>query len=244
MAVVNVPPGSSGFVFRPSSFKRALPALAVTLSLACTAALAEGGDAAEIAFWISVKDSTVAAELEAYLSQFPEGVFAGLAKIRLGNLLDAETSETSALDNPAITECDRLASDRYNPDRLVEETRDIRSGFDLALETCMRELDVDPDNPRIGQLIGNLFYHQQDHEEAMKWYEPAGEAGLRLAQYRMGSSLSSVVFGREARDEIRGWLQKSAERGLPAAQISLGDHLIQYQQRDDQPLSDVMDGLE
>ena len=37
----------------------------------------------DLAFWSSVKDSTTPAALEEYLKQFPNGVFAGLARLRL-----------------------------------------------------------------------------------------------------------------------------------------------------------------
>ena len=40
----------------------------------------------ELTFWNSVKDSDNAAVLEAYLVQYPNGIFAGLARLRIGEL--------------------------------------------------------------------------------------------------------------------------------------------------------------
>ncbi len=40
----------------------------------------------ELAFWESVKSSNQPAELQAYLSQYPEGVFASLAQVRMAQL--------------------------------------------------------------------------------------------------------------------------------------------------------------
>jgi hypothetical protein len=51
------------------------------LALACAPALA--ADAAEIAFWESVRDSRDASELRAYLERYPNGDFAVLARRRL-----------------------------------------------------------------------------------------------------------------------------------------------------------------
>lgn len=48
-------------------------------------------EAAETAFWDSVKDSRDPAEVRAYLEKFPNGLFAPLAKIRLRNLEAAQT---------------------------------------------------------------------------------------------------------------------------------------------------------
>lgn len=60
-----------------------------------TPALAQAGgagDAAEIAFWDSVKSSTSPAEVQAYLDRYPNGTFAALAKIRLRNLQGGTTA--------------------------------------------------------------------------------------------------------------------------------------------------------
>ena len=55
------------------------------------AATAPGGSQqnAETVFWQSVENSTNPAEFEAYLAQWPEGVYAPLARIRLATLRDA-----------------------------------------------------------------------------------------------------------------------------------------------------------
>ena len=44
------------------------------------------GENAEVAFWNSIKDSKSAAEFEAYLQAFPNGVFAPLARLRVRQL--------------------------------------------------------------------------------------------------------------------------------------------------------------
>ncbi len=50
------------------------------------AAAGEAGDTAEIVFWRSVRESSGPGDYEAYLTQFPEGNFAALAKARLRQL--------------------------------------------------------------------------------------------------------------------------------------------------------------
>jgi len=56
--------------------------------------------AVELVFWDSVKDSVRAADYEAYLSQYPEGDFAALARARLAELLES----TAAVRDPAERE--------------------------------------------------------------------------------------------------------------------------------------------
>jgi hypothetical protein len=61
--------------------------IALLLALAATPAGAQPrADAAEIAFWESVRDSRNPAELQAYLQQYPNGVFRPLAEARLATL--------------------------------------------------------------------------------------------------------------------------------------------------------------
>jgi len=62
----------------------AVPALAQTSPPSAPAAeAAPAQNAAEIAFWNSVKDSKNPAELRAYLQAFPAGIFAQLARVRI-----------------------------------------------------------------------------------------------------------------------------------------------------------------
>jgi uncharacterized caspase-like protein len=55
-------------------------------------------NAAEIAYWESVKDSTDATYFEAYLAQYPEGVFAPLARLKITAIEKVLATERQALD--------------------------------------------------------------------------------------------------------------------------------------------------
>jgi len=72
-----------------------LSALMLALGIAVGSALASpaiaqpASEAAETAFWDSVKDSRDPAEVQTYLDKFPNGLFAPLARIRLRNLQGA-----------------------------------------------------------------------------------------------------------------------------------------------------------
>lgn len=60
--------------------------LAIGSALAPPAIAQQPSEAAETAFWDSVKDSRDPAEVQTYLDKFPNGLFAPLARIRLRNL--------------------------------------------------------------------------------------------------------------------------------------------------------------
>ncbi|HWB49101.1 MAG TPA: hypothetical protein VG651_08325 [Stellaceae bacterium] len=57
-------------------------------------------DQGEITFWNSVRESNNPAELKAYLSTYPQGTFAPLAKLRLNQLQPAGTAPTEASAAP------------------------------------------------------------------------------------------------------------------------------------------------
>lgn len=73
---------------------------------------AETGPAAKFSeqenlFWVSIKDSTNPKDFEAYLTQYPDGVFRGLAKNRLEDL----RHNPSSLKNPAGERTKSVGSD-------------------------------------------------------------------------------------------------------------------------------------
>ena len=79
----------------------------------------------ELAVWNSVKDTTLPAELEAYLAIYPNGVFAPLARIRLGALRgtpNAEAAAQAARDREAQAARDREA--QAARDREAQAARD------------------------------------------------------------------------------------------------------------------------
>lgn len=60
-----------------------------------------GNSALDLAFWNTIKDSTDAGDFEAYLEQFPSGVFSPLARRRLAEYSDSEQVRSSA----ALSKC-------------------------------------------------------------------------------------------------------------------------------------------
>ncbi len=72
----------SGSRERPTGIEPAATATPAKLLLAGVRSSRES-QAAEIAFWETIKDSTDPAEYEAYLQAFPEGIFAPLARARV-----------------------------------------------------------------------------------------------------------------------------------------------------------------
>ena len=74
-----------------------------TEQLPKTPAPADGGgaQALELAFWNAIKDSSDPAMFEAYLQQFPQGTFAPLARLKLGNKSEPRVATVVPQRKPA-----------------------------------------------------------------------------------------------------------------------------------------------
>jgi hypothetical protein len=68
------------FVFKLPKTARVIPAAPVPVSP--DEHVVQSGNAAEIAFWKSIEDSESLSQFEAYLTAYPEGIFASLAKLK------------------------------------------------------------------------------------------------------------------------------------------------------------------
>jgi hypothetical protein len=76
-------------------------ALVFALGVAGLTLPAYAQQSAEVTFWESVKDSKNPAELQAYLDQYPNGTFSGLARIRIQALRGGTTPPPTATRPPA-----------------------------------------------------------------------------------------------------------------------------------------------
>ena len=122
----------SDFVFRPAVSASAGPAGdarpgAVADTAAATARLQQ-----ETVFWESIQGSGVRADFEAFLEQFPNGTFAGLARNRLA-ALGASAVERPAPDPPRRTDPPRPDPVRPRPWRAGEAFRDCPTCPELVV---------------------------------------------------------------------------------------------------------------
>ncbi|MEZ5828968.1 MAG: hypothetical protein R3D01_11620 [Hyphomicrobiales bacterium] len=131
-----------------------LLALPISPATADTLQLAQA-DAAEVSFWDSVKDSDNPAELEAYLSTYPQGTFAALARIRLNQLnARAESSEAAVqeqadadTESAPVHECDTLAADPYDANRKAEGVPFEEFDAEPAVQACEQAVASYPASP-------------------------------------------------------------------------------------------------
>lgn len=120
--------------------------------------------ALDLVFWESVKDSRSAADFEAYLEAYPEGVFAGLAQVRLqalgqGSAPSPAPSESVVEEEPKpVQEPQKAASDYLTKARAaLAAGRLLAPAGDNAVEWSARELARKPRSGEARGIIRDVF---------------------------------------------------------------------------------------
>jgi TPR repeat protein len=67
-------------------------------------------------------------------------------------------------------------------------------------------------------VLGDIYYHREEHEQAVKWFTKAAEAGLPRAMYNLGFCLDQGE-GVAAPDypAAEGWYRRAADAGHASA---------------------------
>ena len=158
----------------------------------------EAATATERVFWQSVADSENPADFEAYLEQWPEGVFARLARTRLAEL---ELGDADAQFS--------LGERYYNGDGVDRDDEEAVRLWRLAAEQGHVDAQA-----RLGSWYAEPVNGgwSRDAAEAVRWYRLAAEQGHVGAQYTLGSI---YYFGDDVDEdhaEAVRWYRLAAEQ--------------------------------
>jgi len=138
----------------PHYLKQAPLSETAMLSMLTRGILPKDGEAQyELEFWQSIKDSTSAADYEAYLETYPNGKFAPLAKSR------AERYKKPAAKQPAVIITD------MNTDYIVVRNANIRQ-------------DPSEKSERLGELTKGSTVHVMGQVSGNNWYQVKSATGI------------------------------------------------------------------
>jgi hypothetical protein len=105
-----------------------------------------GGPDADLAFWQGVRDTTNAADLQAYLQRFPHGLFTELARIRLAKLaaLPADPKPSPLVDRlvASMSKTGNLKEAPYQASWFAIDARGYEAG------TGQKAIAIEPDSGR------------------------------------------------------------------------------------------------
>ena len=178
--------------------------------------------ALELAFWDSVKDSKSAADFEAYLEEYPKGVFSPLAHARIKAMNAAASGPpqqpASAAPPRAPTTDEGLADWRKGHDAYrAKDYATAVAWWRKAAALGQRESMA---------FLGHAYHLGQgvpvDYAEAMRWYRQAADLGEPNAMGNIGFLYhNGLGVPRDFAEAVR-WYRKSADAGGSGGMYQMG----------------------
>ncbi len=180
-----------------------------------------GSNQAELLFWNSIKDSRDAEFYQAYIDQYPNGSFAGLAWVRLKKL---QSKQTASLEPAIVLEpiegtyvAVRNANVRTAPNVSAGKVTTLAKGSEIYVPGKVAGgnwMAVDRDGKRLGYVFSNLLQDREVFEAAR--IEDAGKREKTEANKKEAALWRKEMAERQASLAPRAGIQNLARRE-PAA---------------------------
>ncbi|MFP6746891.1 MAG: SH3 domain-containing protein [Alphaproteobacteria bacterium] len=192
---------------------------------------------AELLFWNSIKDSRDADSYQAYIDQYPNGSFAGLARVRLKKL---QPKQTVSLEPAIVLEpiegiyvAVRNANVRTAPNVSAGKVATLAKGSEIYVpgKVAGRNwMAVDRDGKRLGYVFSNLLQDKEVFEAARiedarkrkKTEANKKEAALWRKQLAARQARRDKAMQRQASLAPRSGIQKPV-RPQPVAKSGSAD---------------------
>ncbi|MDD9731985.1 trypsin-like peptidase domain-containing protein [Mameliella sp. AT18] len=126
-----------------------------------------------------------------------------------------------------VQACDRLAGDRFHPDRAAGLMRSDGTVFEAmdasaAIAACQRALDSFPAHPRMTAFLAEAFSAAERYDEAFSAYKAAADTGDAVGQAGLGVAYLWGLGTPKNQNKALEMFEKSAEQGHPIAKTGLG----------------------
>lgn len=183
-----------------------------------------GNQQAELLFWDSIKNSDNPATFDAYLKQFPNGVFAGLAQAKLDELQGKQVQVAAAEPAPAP---EPAPAAELAPEPAPAETQsaavtpapvavEAMSGVFVAKKSANLRAAPDTDAPVLGKLAVDQAVDVTGRVAGGDW--------LRVAFKGKEGFVSAKLMARSSAEEVAAW---QALKGKPS-EAGAQSFLAQY----------------
>jgi hypothetical protein len=200
--------------------------------------VASGSNNAEIVFWQSIQASTNPASFEAYLSQYSNGSFAALARLRIAELKSQKTAsltpppptyepkpepkpEPKASAPPAENR-DTNGDGAHKRGLLHYKGKGVPKDFRTAAEWFSKA--AAKGHPGAQYNLGIMAYlgqgTKQDFAEAAKWFQRAGEQGHAASQYNLGFLFYEGKGVKKDNLQAYTWIDRAANQGHKKAKTA------------------------
>ena len=191
-------------------------------------------DRSEVVFWESIANSTDGEEYCAYMTAYPEGKFAALARIRAkkfsgsctvaGTIGAQPVSPKSMITPLPLIEKSKktksfFASDNYFEGKMAFDTQNYKEAIQLWSESA------EQGHPEAQGLVGGMYHAglgvTKNYERAMDWYRKAARKGVAQAQLGIGNLYGDGLGVKKDFVMARMWFAISANGGNDRAEYNL-----------------------
>lgn len=125
-----------------------------------------------------------------------------------------------------VTECDRLAANPPDPDRVVAGVPRSKVDVEAAIAACKSALAADPDNARLAYQLGRVSYYGGDTPGSLKYVGQAASQGYRQAEFVMGALADNRREGVPADTcAVEDYWYRSATSGHLHARVAYVRHV-------------------
>lgn len=171
----------------------------------------------EVVFWQSISESTRIGDFEAYLRQFPEGTFAGLARVRLSELKPKKLDRKNAKKRPSPLEQARTDPELSGViDRAMDDAKtsgdDYAGQIAAAVEALNSKRQEFEENERKAEEARRQVA-AAIREKANKQYEKrVADAKIAAAEAEKAQNLEASKKARAARTRAIAAAQSAARK--------------------------------
>lgn len=153
---------------------------------------------------------------------FPVKVSLLLPLFSLLAVASAAAVPNSSAIQPPVHDCDRLAGDPRDPDKVAPGVRVPKMDGTKALEACQSALEAHPDTVRFFYHLGRANHALENYDDAAAWFKKAAAAGYAPAMSILGVFYSAGGGVPQDYEIAVQWYRKAAERGYAVAMYNLG----------------------
>ncbi len=131
------------------------------------------------------------------------------------------TASIATEDVPAH-QCDRLAADPVDYERVAPSVDDLRFWPKQAMVACREAVAMSPDVPRLRFQLGRALLALGNVDEARAALQDAADAGYAAADLYLGRMFESGSYGERNVEKAFEHYRLAAEHGHQDAQIGIG----------------------
>ncbi len=147
--------------------------------------------------------------------------FLGIAALTMTAGIGLSTAEADTA-KPAVHDCDRLAGDPRDPNRVAPGVRVPKMDGQKALEACQTALEAHPEATRFLYHLGRANHALNNYDDAARWFQKAASAGYAPAMSILGVFYASGGGVPQDYELAVQWYRKAAASGYAVAMYNLG----------------------